>query len=98
MNLWNAFTAETPEDMPRDKHACPEVEQKAELVCDVCQNESPFWIFPSCKECTAAYVIAVPGPWASNRKHYESRPECRELDREIARQKEALAHLSRACA
>jgi hypothetical protein len=34
---------------------------ETELLCDVCKNDSPYWIFPSCKECTAAYVIAVPG-------------------------------------
>jgi hypothetical protein len=69
-----------------------------ELICETCGLESPYWIFPSCKACTAAYVIAVPGPWASNRKFYESTAECRELDREIARQQDALAHLSRGVA
>jgi hypothetical protein len=71
---------------------------ETELLCDVCKNDSPYWIFPSCKECTAAYVIAVPGPWASNRKHYEHTDECRELDREIARQSEALAFCARSVA
>jgi hypothetical protein len=69
-----------------------------ELVCTNCGLDSPFWIWDECKACAAACIVANPGPWASNRKFYESRPECAELDREIERQLNALASLARECA
>jgi hypothetical protein len=81
-------------DIPGDH--TNEVAVAAELVCANCQNDSPFWIFDDCKKCSAACIVANPGPWNSNRKFYESRPECAELDREIERQKSALAQVEAA--
>jgi hypothetical protein len=66
------------------------------LPCSVCGQEPSFWIFDSCKSCSAAYICAHPGPWAGNRRFYTGTVECAELDREIARQTEALTHLARA--
>lgn len=63
----------------------------SELICTNCGLDTPFWIFDECRACCAAVIVANPGPWASNRRYYESRPECAELDREIARHRAALS-------
>jgi hypothetical protein len=75
-----------------------ERESVKELLCETCGLESPFWIFDDCKKCCAALIAVKPAAWNSNRKFYESRPECAELDREIERQLNALATLTRECA
>ncbi len=65
-----------------------------ELLCETCGLESPYWIFPSCKKCTGAYIAVYPEAWASNREFYEGVPERDVLEREVARQRDALATIN----
>ena len=66
-------------------------ERAAELVCEVCGNEPPFEWFDSCLKCEAAYLIHGP-KWAleESRKHYGGSPAWDAMEREMARQLEAI--------
>jgi hypothetical protein len=66
-----------------------------ELVCDVCTLEPPFECFESCLKCSAAAIVFYPNAWDGNRKWYVGTPWLPVLDREIARQQDALATLAR---
>jgi hypothetical protein len=69
-----------------------------ELLCATCGNESPFECFEDCAKCFAAVVVSDPRAWNSNRKFYVGAEWLPVLDREIARQSEALAFCARSVA
>jgi hypothetical protein len=69
-----------------------------ELTCATCGNESPFECFEDCLKCSAAVIVLEPRAWNSNRKFYVGAEWLPMLDREIARQSEALAFCARSVA
>jgi hypothetical protein len=77
---------------------CTHPNAETELLCDVCSLESPWECFPSCLKCSAAVIVLEPRAWNSNRKFYVGAEWLPMLDREIARQSEALAFCARSVA
>ena len=69
-------------------------ERAAELVCETCTNDAPFECWDSCLKCLAAGLIHDdPKFLADMRKRFTGAPFMAVIEKEIARQIEALRTL-----
>lgn len=65
-----------------------------QLMCATCQMEAPFECFDDCLACSASVIALDPRAWNSNRKFYVGAAWLPVLEREVARQRDALATIN----